>query len=201
MKTPNDSLSNNLILQSFSKDGKLYDSSGELLRLDPKLSVAERWTKILSTPFALALFAVWIQWKVGSMTVSKDYVALSTEILRESKSDNTPRALRNWAVDVLDYHSDVDLSEALKNELKEGKVSLPSAQNVPELISELARALKDAEIMAGAALMHVPLSPRSNSKAIEILSKLEKSEDPAIRKTAKEAIKTLSEPISISISD
>ena len=179
----------------------LFESAGRAA-IGPSASAIpflERWAKILSLPISLAIVGSFTQCQVAKVTVGKDFVQLSTEILRDPVSANAPKGLRSWAVDVLGEFSPVDLDESLKTQLRNGTASLPATSNVPALISELASALKEVEVQQRAALLGLPLPRKPTARAVGIIRKALESEDEASRKAAEEALDLLNREVSIEV--
>jgi hypothetical protein len=75
----------------------------------------------------IPLIVVWVQTWAASNSVSQQYVSLAVGILQSSApaEDKTREtALRSWAVDVLTNNSPVDMSEALRQQLRDGEIRL-----------------------------------------------------------------------------
>ena len=91
--------------------------------------LAERITRILSLlaiPVVIAVVGGLIQSSLGRKTVSQQYVQVAVSILT-SKEKLDDKSLRSWAVDLLNDNSPTHLSEAVKDKLRNGTVTLPSA--------------------------------------------------------------------------
>ena len=66
-----------------------------------------------------------LQLQLQNQTVSKDYVQLAVSILREPDASKVRPELREWAVDLLNAHSAVKLSDSVSARLKSGETVLP----------------------------------------------------------------------------
>ncbi len=113
------------------------------VKVPSKLDVAEQVAKIASVaaiPVVLAVGGWLIQRQLQSQTVSRDYVQLSLTILQNPDQSKVPPELREWAVDLLNRSSPVQLNPKAMASLKSGTVTLPSINFVAS--NALSAALK-----------------------------------------------------------
>ncbi|MCB1948377.1 DUF2272 domain-containing protein [Nitrosomonas sp.] len=89
-----------------------------------KLEKIAKITTAIAIPIVLAVGGWIIQTSSQSSRLSHDYVRLAVEILREDATSDE-EALREWAVDLLNAHSDVKLPTDARNSLLSGKTNLP----------------------------------------------------------------------------
>ena len=90
--------------------------------------VVERVSKILSLaaiPLAVALGGWWIQERLATQTVSRDYVQLAVSILKEPV-DKQDKELRAWAVGLVNAYSPVKLSARVVEGLETGNLAFPA---------------------------------------------------------------------------
>jgi hypothetical protein len=100
-------------------------STGGCAMTATKLNMIEQWARIFSgfaIPVIVALIAYRLQAVVSRRSVAKDYVQLAVSILSDPEKASP---LRDWAADLLNEYSPVDLPDTLKKELVEGTTSLP----------------------------------------------------------------------------
>jgi len=110
-----------------------------------------KWESILSSisiaaiPVVIAVGGWLIQRRLQDQAIQRDYVQLSVEILKESDTAKTNVDLRNWAVELLNQNAPVKLNQNVKDQLKSGKVSLPSLSAEPSKYSPSARSLNSLQ--------------------------------------------------------
>jgi hypothetical protein len=133
--------------------------------------LSPRWEKLRVIAFVLASVLTPVVIAVVGQTFSKAekereigvrYVELATNILRTEPKQST-RALRSWAVSVIDHYSEVPLSKQVRNELEleqlmfmfEVQSKLQKQQVELESIAEKAKRLHDEAVKAGPKLDNI----------------------------------------------
>jgi len=110
----------------------------------------------IAIPVVLAVVGYFIQDKIASEGLKRDYVQIAIGVLKEKKDkDNDDVALRRWAIEVLDRNAPVrfspDLKEILQKGIKVIKIDLGPEGN-KQLTKDLIDRLKRAEAEAEAKL-------------------------------------------------
>jgi len=73
----------------------------------------------VAVPLILGIVGHWFTVSLKERDVKVEMVKLSVEVLKaDPKKYQNPRALRNWAMDVIDKYSGVPLSQEARNELQ-----------------------------------------------------------------------------------
>lgn len=86
----------------------------------------ETWSRIfaaLAIPVLIALGGWFIHSSLSRQSTNKDYVDLATQILEKKAESPADEAIRDWAVDLLDATSPVQMLPATKKSLKSGQIS------------------------------------------------------------------------------
>jgi len=75
----------------------------------------------IAVPVVVALVGWWIQTSISQQSVRKDYVQMAIAILSNPQSSED-KALRQWAIAMLDQNSPVPFSEDARSELAFGSI-------------------------------------------------------------------------------
>ena len=77
----------------------------------------------IAIPLILAIVGYFVQDKMSSEGLRKDYVQIAISILKERQDEE----LRKWAVNVLDENSPIPFSKGVRTKLEKGIVFVPVA--------------------------------------------------------------------------
>jgi hypothetical protein len=119
----------------------------------------DSWEKLKVLSVAISSIAIPIVVAVVGSTFSKDqrekeigvrYVELAIQLLRATP-DAESKALRTWAIKVVDHYSEVPLPEDAKQELEFRQIKI-DIQKLGESQLELSKRLEDADSAAKKAI-------------------------------------------------
>jgi hypothetical protein len=113
------------------------------------LNTIETISKVLSIaaiPVVLAVGGWLIQRQLQDQTIRRDYVQLAVSILQNPDPSKVPRAIREWAVDLLNENSPTKLNARAIQDLKSGAITLSGFSFVPSdaLTPSLQRTLESS---------------------------------------------------------
>ena len=94
---------------------------------------------LLAIPVVLGIGGWANAYYLQRATLSRDYVQLAVGILRES-NDQENAVLREWATDLIDEYSDVELTPELAQQLEAGTTWLPPSLTARSWLTELQEA-------------------------------------------------------------
>jgi hypothetical protein len=98
-----------------------------------KMSSAKKWRLALNMASVIgpvvALGAACLAYRASGQNTSAQYVAVAVSIVRETPNPGD-LGLRNWAVDVLQAHSDTKFSPTVEADLRSGQITLPAGDIV-----------------------------------------------------------------------
>lgn len=92
---------------------------------------------VIAIPFVIAYGGWQIQKSLQDQSIRRDYVQLAVSILKDTDTTSENLQLRNWAVELLNKNSPVPLNDTFKQQLKSGRISLPSIDIKPQRIVKL----------------------------------------------------------------
>jgi len=82
---------------------------------------------LIAMPIILAILGYLFQQQSADDGLRRDYVRIAAEILKDNKGKTADeRALREWAVSIIDKHAPIKFSAATKNSLEGGAIAFPS---------------------------------------------------------------------------
>ncbi len=124
-------------------------------------------------PLAIALFGHFYGAALKERELQGQFVALAVAILREPPQSDTTRALRGWAIDVVNRYSGVTLPETLRMQL-ESQIALPTTaeQAAPALEQRAFDALFRSEWQTAADLFEAAEAARPGFHSVYELGRL-----------------------------
>ena len=96
-----------------------------------KAEIIAKIFSLVLIPIVLVVGGWLIQTKIAHTNTEQEYVKLAISILNNKQENNDSKELRNWAVDLLNKYSPIELTKEQKEGLSTGKINLPTATSTP----------------------------------------------------------------------